>query len=114
MALLPDSTHIEGLYVAERIRNSIKRKGTVSSSNTITTVDKVDPGINSIVLEFDEQVKPGTGSLIIYRSSDNSEFLTVDASSLSMLKGNTRVKIPVSGLANYTGYYMLSLLLISW
>ncbi len=85
-------------------------KGTTSAttgsvlSNVVSTAARVNQMIDNIVLTFSEEVKIGSGNVIIKKASDNSDFLTVAAASLSV--DGTKVKVPVSGLGNNTQYYV--------
>ncbi|MDZ7862901.1 Ig-like domain-containing protein [Acidovorax sp.] len=80
----------------------------LTASTPVDNGTAVHPGDN-LVLQFNEAVTAGTGSIRIYRSSDNVLVHTIAANGASVTgTGTTTITInPTTSLADLTGYYLL-------
>ncbi len=89
------------------------------SAGTVTVIDNVKPTIISrypavnkygvgkaftIELNFDENIKAGTGNLKVFKASDNSEVKTATAAELTI--DGTKATLAVTGLDYTVGYYI--------
>src|SRR5207248_703060 len=79
----------------------------LSSTNPLDDATSVVVNAN-IVLNFSENVKAGSGNIVIHQSSDGTAVATIavtDASQVSF-SGNSVTINPASDLASSTGYYV--------
>jgi len=89
------------------------------SAGTVTVIDNVKPTIISrypavnkygvgkaftIELNFDENIKAGTGNLKVFKASDNSEVKTATAAELTIT--DKKATLSVTGLDYTVGYYI--------
>lgn len=104
--------------VANSTASDFELDGTVSNSGgdmTPPTVIALNPADNatsvpvsaSPSITFNENVKKGTGSILIKRTIDNSTFETIPVTSSQVVVSGTGVTItPGSFFTNNTGYYL--------
>ncbi len=86
--------------------STLKTNGTVTA-NMVTTAAAVAQDIDNIMLTFNEDVKIGSGNIIIRKAADNTDYMTISSSSLVLQSNKKMVKVPVSKLENNAMYYVL-------
>lgn len=86
---------------------------TATVASNVVTSATIKQDIDNIVLTFFDDntgLKLGAGNVIIRKAVDNSIFATIPVTSLTVVSNTTAsaqtVKIPVSGFANNTKYYV--------
>lgn len=85
---------------------SAPNTATVTSNTVTNTV--INQSIDKIVFNFTDatKVSVGTGSIIVYKKSDNSVYTTIDASAISMNSAGTAATAKLSKVfENNAGYY---------
>lgn len=85
---------------------TLKTSGTVTT-NVVTTAAAVAQDIDNIMLAFDEEVKIGSGNIIIRKAADNSDYMTINSSKLAIQTDKKVVKVPVTKFENNASYYVL-------
>ncbi len=81
-------------------------KGDVTTSKLIdNTYPTIDQAITKIVFHFDEGVKVGAGTVMIYKKSDNSVYTSIDASAISINDAGDAVGTLSKAFENNAQYY---------
>ncbi len=93
--LLTDVTYIKGTA------------STDSQEQSITSTTPISQSVTKIALNFNETVKIGAGSILIYKKSDNSVYATIDASAIAIDADNDEIAIATlpKVFENHTDYY---------
>lgn len=95
--------------------DNIQVNATMTSDSTPPVASTFAPLDNAVdvpvtstpTITFNENVKKGTGSILIKRSSDNSTFESIDVASSQVTVSGAQVTItPAVSFANSTGYYL--------
>jgi endonuclease I len=95
--------------------DNIQVNATMTSDSTPPVASTFAPLDNAVdvpvtstpTITFNENVKKGTGSILIKRSSDNSTFESIDVASSQVTVTGAQVTItPAVSFANSTGYYL--------
>jgi hypothetical protein len=90
------------------LTNVTYSKGTsYSLTQAVTGTTAIDQSVTTIKFNFNETVKVGAGSILIYKKSDNSVFMTVDAAAIKIDADHDNIAIATlpKVFENHAEYY---------